>query len=288
MTNFIQVLINGILISGVYVLLASGLTLVFGVMRIINFAHGEFVMLGAYLAFVMYSIFKLDPIVSLPITIILMYIFGVILQKFLVNKILDTPRLNQILLTFGISVILQNFALIVWGGDYVAITTKYSARAISLGGISFGMTRTIAFVLSIIITAILYWMLQKTELGKQLRAISQEKEAAFLMGINVDKMFLITFGIGAALASIAGVLLSLIMYVYPMIGFSFQSKAFCIIILGGLGSIPGAIIGGFILGLVETFVGNFVANGTGWAEGVAFFVMIMILAIKPKGLFGID
>jgi len=283
-----QVIVNGILTGGLYALIAVGLTLIFGVMRVINFTHGETLMLGSYLTYFLFTLFGIDPFISLPLAIFALFMLGVAIQRFVINPVLDAPHLNQILLTFGLVLIIQNLALILWSGNYISMTTRYSAISLQFGPLRVGLTRLLGLVIAISLTILLTLVLKRTEWGKSVRAVTQDREAAMLMGIDVNRVNMVAFGVGSAMGGAAGVVTSMIMYVFPLVGMMFVLKAFAIVVLGGFGSIGGAVLGSLILGLTESLVTNYVPNGSGWAEGVSFIVMILILVIRPKGLIYVE
>lgn len=288
MTVIAQALVNGLMIGGVYALVAIGLTLIFGVMRIINFAHGEFVMLGAYVSYWLFIWYKVDPFLSLLATSLLLGPLGWALQKFLVARVLKADHLNQILLTLGVSITLQNLALVAFSADYVSVNTAYASASVHLGPLTIGLTRGLAFLVSLAFSGGLYLSLTRTELGRTLRAVAQNRDSATLVGIDVEQTYLIAFALAGALAGAAGALTSVLVYTFPRVGFSYVTKAFAVVVLGGLGSVPGAFLGSMILGVTESLVGSFIPAGGGWAEGASFALIILTLLVKPKGIFGVD
>jgi branched-chain amino acid transport system permease protein len=283
---FFQSVANGILIAGLYASVTLGITLVLGVMGIVNFAHGELVMIGAYNSFWLFALFGLDPLLSLPISALLLFVIGLGLFKFTIRPILKDPPLNQLLLTLGISIFFQNLAMMLWKTDSRSVITAYSGMSLNLGMVHLGLTRIITFFIAVALTIILVLFLYKVRSGRAMRAVSENNTAAWLIGINVKRTYLLAFGVASALAGAAGALVSTVMYTYPMVGFKLSLKAFCILVLGGLGNIPGTLVGSLILGLTESFVGTFVPEGSGWADGISFILLIVILVIKPTGLFG--
>jgi branched-chain amino acid transport system permease protein len=285
MEVFAQVLVNGLLTGGLYMVAAVGLTLIFGVLHVIYFAHGETLMLGAYLTYFLFTLLGIDPLLSLFLSVGLMSVLGMLIQKVFIRPVLSAPHLNQILLTYGLAIIIQNVVLVSLGGDYVSMTTRYSGSSLHIGALRVGAVRFFEFLFALALTGGVTWWLQRSETGRAVRAVTQNMEAARLMGIKVDRVFLITFVIGSALGGVAGVMVSLIMYVYPMLGFSFVLKSFAIVVLGGFGSIPGAVVGSVILGMTESLVAQYVSGGSGWSEGVSFVVIILVLLFRPGGLF---
>jgi branched-chain amino acid transport system permease protein len=284
--DFLQSFANGLLIAGLYAAVTLGLTLVLGVMGIVNFAHGEMVMLGAYNTFWLFTLLGIDPLLSIALSGILLFFVGLFIFRFTIRPILKDPPLNQLLLTLGISIFLQNLAMILWKADSRSVITSYSGMSLSLGVVHVGMTRLLTFLIAVGLTLFLLFFLYKARPGKAMRAVSENNTASWLIGINVQKTYLLAFGVACALAGASGALVSTIMYTYPMVGFKLSLKAFCILVLGGLGNIPGALFGSLILGLTESFVGTYVPEGSGWAEGISFILIMVILIIKPTGLVG--
>lgn len=284
MEVFIQALVSGILIGGVYALIGIGLTLIFGVMRVINFAHGELLMVGMYATFYLFTLGHIDPFLSIVIVIPLMFLFGALLQKVFINRILGALPQNQILLTIGLGLIMSNSVMLAFTSDYKILTTKYSSSSFKVMDISISTPLLISFVITAAITAMLYWFLLKTDTGQAIRATAQDREAARLMGINVGRMSIIAFGLGAALAGTAGALISPTYYIFPQVGSAFTLKAFVITVLGGMGSIVGATLGGVLIGIAESVGGVYL--GSGWKEVVVFVLFLAVLLFKPSGLFG--
>jgi branched-chain amino acid transport system permease protein len=284
--SFFQSFANGILIAGLYAAVTLGLTLVLGVMGIVNFAHGELVMLGAYNTFWLFALLGVDPLVSLAISGILLFFIGIGIYRFTIRPILKDPPLNQLLLTLGLSIFFQNLAMILWKTDSRSVITSYSGMSLHLGIVHIGLTRLITFLIAVVLTILLVLFLYKARPGRAMRAVSENNTASWLIGINVQRTYLLAFGVASALAGASGALVSTIMYTFPMVGFKLSLKAFCILVLGGLGNIPGALFGSMILGLTESFVGTYVPEGSGWAEGVSFILIIIVLLIKPTGLAG--
>jgi branched-chain amino acid transport system permease protein len=279
-----QAIISGILVGGVYALIGIGLTIIFGVMRVINFAHGELMMVGMYMTYFLFTLTGIDPFVSIIITIPLMFVFGGILQKVFINRIIGTLPQNQILLTIGLGLIMSNSVMLAFTSDYKILTTSYSSSSVSIAGISISEPLTISFLITAVITAALYWFLMKTDTGQAMRATSQDREAAQLMGINVQRMSILAFGLGASLAGTAGALISPTYYIFPQVGSAFTLKAFVIVVLGGMGSVIGATLGGIIIGVVES-VGA-VTISSDWKDVLVFTIFLLVLLVKPSGLMG--
>jgi branched-chain amino acid transport system permease protein len=284
MILFLQSLISGILIGGVYALIGIGLTIIFGVMRVINFAHGEIMMVGMYMTYFLFTLFGIDPFVSVLITIPLMFVFGAILQKLFINRILGALPQNQILLTIGLGLIMSNSMMLAFTSDYKILTTSYSSSSYRLAGLSVSKPLAISFLITVVITAALYWFLMKTDTGQAIRATAQDREAAQLMGINVKWMSTLAFGIGASMAGTAGALISPTYYIFPQVGSAFTLKAFVITVLGGMGSVVGATLGGIIIGVVESMGAAYISSD--WKDVVVFSIFLLVLLIKPSGLMG--
>ncbi|MBO8172954.1 MAG: branched-chain amino acid ABC transporter permease [Bacillaceae bacterium] len=282
MDLFLQSLISGIMTGGVYAIIALGLTLIFGVMRIINMAHGEFLMIGMYISYFSYTLFHIDPFISIVISAPLTFLLGVVIYRFVVSR--SQNEENSLILTAGLSLVLANTALLLWSPDYRHLKVPYGTEVVKLGNISVSLPMLISFLITIAITLLLYWFLNKTDLGLAIRASAQESEAATVMGINVKKIAMITFGIGAAFASISGSLLAPALYAYPTIGTLFLVKAFVVVVLGGMGSVEGALIGGIILGVTESLGSVYISTGMTDAFGLILFLLILLF--RPSGLFG--
>ena len=284
MTVFLQSIISGILIGGVYALIGIGLTLIFGVMRVINFAHGDIQMVGMYLTYLLFTLLGIDPFVSVLIGFPLMFIFGGVLQKVFINRVLEAAGENQILLTIGLGLIMSNTVMLIFTSDYKILTTSYSSASFKLGGISISTPLLISFLIISVITAALYWFLLKTDTGQAIRATAQDREAAQLMGINVKQISIIAFGLGSALAGTAGALISPTYYIFPQVGGIFTLKAFVIVVLGGMGSVVGATLGGILIGIAESTSAVYI--GSGWKDVVVFSLFLLVLLFKPAGLMG--
>jgi branched-chain amino acid transport system permease protein len=284
MSIFLQALISGVLIGGVYALIGIGLTIIFGVMRVINFAHGDLMMLGMYLTFYVFTLMHIDPFVSIVITMPLMFVFGALLQKVLINRVLGALPQNQILLTIGLGLIMSNSVMLAFTSDYKILSTSYSSSSVKFAGLSISSPLVISFLITVVITIALYWFLLKTDTGQAIRATAQDREAARLMGINVGRMSVLAFGLGTSLAATAGALIAPTYYIFPQVGSIFTLKAFVITVLGGMGSVVGATLGGVLIGVAESVGG--VYFGAGWKDVVVFVLFLLVLLFKPSGLLG--
>lgn len=284
METFFQSLVNGILTGTLYAMIGVGLTVIFGVMRIINLAHGEMVMLGMFGAYWSYTLWKIDPFVSALLWVPLLFVAGMLAYRFLLKAIIPGGELNTLLYTAGLSLLIANLALFAWTGDYRTLNLPYAVEPLRPFGIAVPVPLAIAFGLAALITVALYLFLARTDTGRAVRATSQNAEAAALMGINVENISMITFGLGAALAAAAGVLLMPSLYLYPTVGEILIVKCFVIVVLGGLGSVPGAIAGGILLGVVESFGAVYVS--VAYKDTIGFIIFLLVLLFRPQGLFG--
>ena len=281
---FLQSLLSGILTGGVYALAGIGMSLVFGVMNISNFAHGDLMMLGMYLAYFAFTLLHIDPYLSLLLIIPTAFLFGFLIEKVFIHRIIHHPHQNQILLTIGLGLIMSNTALLAFTSDPKILTTSYSSSAVNIGGISLSVPLLLSFAITTVIIGILFVFLSKTTTGLALWATSQNRDAAQLMGINVAKMSAIAFGLGTALAATAGALIAPTYYIHPLAGHTFLLKAFTICVLGGLGSVVGAGVGGIIIGIVESMSSTYLSSD--WKDVVVFIIFLMVLLLRPQGLLG--
>jgi branched-chain amino acid transport system permease protein len=284
MEVFLQSVLSGILVGGVYALIGIGLTIIFGVMRVINFAHGDLLMLGMYATWFIFTKTGLDPYVALIATAPLLFLWGAFLQKTLINRVLNALPQNQILLTIGLGLIMSNTMLLIFTSDYRILTTSYSSSSFDVFGLSVSQPLLISFLITVAITVALFWFLQRTDTGQAIRATAQDRDAAQLMGINVRWTSVLSFGIGSALAGAAGALIAPTYYIYPQVGGAFTLKAFVIVVLGGMGSIVGATLGGLIIGVTESLSALYVASGL--KELVVYVLFLALLLFKPSGLLG--
>ncbi len=285
METFLQSLVNGTLTGSLYAMIGVGLTVIFGVMRIINLAHGEMVMLGMFSAYWSFTLWKIDPFLSAVVWVPLFFIAGMLTYRQLLKAVMPGGELNTLLYTAGLSLLVANIGLFIWTGDYRTLNLPYAMTPLRPFGIAVPVPLAIAFVLASLITAGLYLFLARTDVGRAIRATSQNPEAAALMGINVDRVSMITFGLGTALAAAAGVLLVPSLYLYPTVGEILIVKCFVIVVLGGLGSIPGAIAGGLLLGTVESLGAVYVS--VAYKDAIGFVMFLLVLLFRPQGLFGV-
>lgn len=279
----LQVVINGLLIGGVYALVSIGLTLLFGVVDIVNFANGEFLMLGMYITYWTWFMIGMDPIVTLFISIPILFIIGALVQKYLFKYIMGASPLTQIFLTVGLQFVLQNIVLMAFGPQLFKLKTGYSEHSIHLGASTISTPKLIAFVISIVLSILLFLFLNRTDMGKAMKAAQQDRQTAALLGINTDRIFWIAAGISAALTGAAGTAISTYNPVEPTVGSAFGLMAYITVILGSLGNLKGAVVGGLILGLAESFGIQFISADAG--KLLSFSIFVLVLMIRPQGLF---
>lgn len=281
---FFQTIVNGLFTGGIYALVAVGLTLIYGVMLITNFAHGEFLMLGIYVAFWAYTLFGIDPYLAIPIAALLVFALGALIQRGLVQRVLDAHPLNQIVLLVGVSTLIVGLVQVFFGAEPRSIHVSYETQVWAALGLRFSIPRTVAFAASLIISFGLYAFLRFTRVGKAIRAVSQSRTAALLMGIDIKAIYMLTFGIGTAITAIGGVLLAPNNKMIPTMGSSYSVIAFVVVVLGTMGNFVGALLGGLIIGVVEAFAGFFLGGDVKIVASMLIFILILLF--KPSGLFG--
>jgi branched-chain amino acid transport system permease protein len=280
--DLLQVVISGLLLGGVYALFAAGMSMIFGVLRVINLAHGEFMMLGAYTTFWLFALANVNPLLSIPVSALVMFSLGAVIERTMIERVVSQPLLSSLLLTFGLSTLFMGIALSVWTANFRSV--PYLTGSVDVLGIDLSQTRLVAFAIAFALTALTYGFLRFTTFGKAIRATAQNAEVAQVCGINVGRVRLVTFALGSAMAAVAGSLTAMIFTVSPEMGRIFLGRAFAIVVLGGLGSFVGAFIGALVLGVVETVTAYF--TDTQIAEGVSYAVLVLVLLLRPSGLFG--
>ena len=281
MNIFLQACLNGLMIGGFYSLMGMGQNVIFGVMKIINFCHGEMLMVGMYLAYVFYEYLGIDPYFSLPLVALVMFIAGAIFQHTLITPSLGTKSFTNLLfLTVGMGILLTNGAQVIFTSDYRTITTDYSSTILPIGPVTVALSRIVSFIALIAVSIALTYFLKCTKTGKKIRAVSQNPIGAQVVGIDTKKIYMITYGLGAALAGISGALLTLFYVINPTAGSNFGFRALIVVVVGGLGSISGAFWAGIFLGLLETLVSLFI--GPSLRSLVVFATFIVILVIRQN------
>lgn len=289
MDYIFQAIINGVLIGSIYGLTALGLTLIFGVIKVINFAHGSILMVGMYAAYWMVKLTGVNPYAALVIVVPALFFFGYFMQQLVIKPVFKAERdvrepATVIIVTTGVWYVLDNLSLMMFGAEYRVLKTSITGHIFVIGDYIISAPKFYGFIATIATALALFWFLKYTRMGKAIRAASLDRDAASLMGINQYKIYNIAFGIGTATAGVAGCVLLPFYYVFPTVGVIFDIKAFIIVVLGGLGSIHGAVIGGVIVGLIESIFSQFMAST--WTEAITYAVFLMILFFKPSGLFG--
>ena len=290
-----QAIVTGLLIGGVFGLVAMGLTLIFGVLDIINFAHGALLTIGMYITFVLFDRFGIDPYLAILVTVPALFLIGAVIHRTIIHPARNAPAHNQLLLTLGLALFIENLMLVIFSATPRSIRLDYGRGLTEIGplaidfpihiaGTTITLTKLAAFVFAVVLATLLYLLLNRTTLGKAIRATAQNKDGARLVGISTDRISLITFGLGVACVGAAAALVLPFLAVDPLIGNTFNITAFVIVVLGGMGSIPGALLGGLIIGLTQELGVVFAPSSTKLL-GV-FFVFILVLLLRPQGLLG--
>ena len=277
-----QVVLSGLLAGALYAMVALGLALIFGVMRVINIAHGPLLMLGAYATFFLYQWFGMNPYASLVVSMPLLFGVGVLLQRTLVFRVVDAPELSSLLLTFGVSIALVNLAQLAFTSDLRSV--EFLTGSWLIGPLALSKPRAVAFLFAAMITAAAFLFLKRTKLGKAIRATSQSREVALVCGIDVQRIHMLAFGLASALAAAGGTLVAVMVAVQPEMGGIWTFKSFLVIVLGGAGNYPGALLGGMLLGLIEQLASLFLT--TQLSEAIAYVLLVLVLLVRPTGLLG--
>ena len=293
---FLQTLIAGFMLGGLYALIGLGMALIMGVMRVINLAHGDFMMIAMYIAYWLFTLFEIDPYVSVFIAAPALFLFGLVIQKYLLTPVMKVESIlphNLVILTVGLAMVFSNLATVFFTGDYRSTPVSYASNAWYLTDywpaspieLSLSMPWTLSFIVAVIITIALWIFLTKTDTGKSIRATAQDVDAALLLGVNVNRVRMVTFGIGLVLVAAAGCLFIPIYYLYPALGKQFTNVGFVITVIGGMGSTNGAVIGGLILGIFESMTATYI--GMGWAPVGRFAIFVAALIFLPGGIASI-
>ncbi len=286
MDQFMQALINGLMLGGFYALMVLGFSIIWGVMGVINLAHGEFLMAGAYSAWYMSEKFGWEPLASLIIVFLGFFVIGYILQRILINRVIDRPHLISLLVTFGLAIIMSNAFKLIFTATPRTVETYFSGFW-PVGDVTIPIAKTIIFVMALLIMGSLFLFLQYTRMGKSIRAAAQNREAARIVGIEIGLVYAMTFAICIGITGMAGALISPVQPIFPFMGAPLTLKAFAITAMAGLGSIPGALVGGVVLGLIETFVATYVPGvGTNLGIVSSYVILVVVLVLRPQGLFG--
>jgi len=283
-TVFLQAVINGLLLGGVYAAYSAGFSLIFGVMGVVNLAHGELIMIGAFTSYWMFQLLNLDPYLSLPFAALFLFCFGYLIQKYIINRVIDLPPIMSYILTFGIHLVVANIAVKMFTHDFRSITTSYSGANAAIMGVTVPYARLATFCLALAVIAALWSFLNRTETGRAIRATAMDKDVARLMGVNVREIYALTFAIGAAITGLAGASMSPFVVIFPEMGLEYTIVAFCVVVLGGMGYIPGALWGGLILGVVQSLATTYLSAGISVAT--TFFLLFLMLVFRPAGIVG--
>lgn len=285
MSIFLQLLLNGLLLGGAYAIISIGLTLIFGVVRVVNFAHGEFLMVGMYVVWLLAQHMGLHPYASAALVALLLFGIGALIQRAVIQPLLSADAHIQIFATVGVSTVLLNLALLLFGADIRKADVTFGTEPMSLGSFTFVSGQVITFVVAIVVAVGMHMFLKHTYTGRAFRALAQNRVSAALMGVNVNKAYILAFGIGAGLVGLAAGLLAVQYPAFPTVGQYFVLTAFVIVVLGGMGSLPGAVIGSMFIGIIDSMAGYYI--GPALKEVMYFIVFLAILVVRPTGLFGL-
>ncbi len=286
MADLAQLVIIGLLAGGIYAAVGIGFGLVWGVLNIVNLAHGALVIIGAYLTWQIFSAFGLDPFLTLPIDAVVLFVLGYAVQRGVINRIIRAPLLFTFLLTFGLNLIAVNVLLLIFKSDFRSVTTAYSGAGLELGGIVVPYIRLAALGVALAMAAALALLLGRTRVGLAIQAVGSDRDAAQLVGIDLRHAYAVTYGLGAGCAGVAGGLIAMIQAITPTAGEPYTLQAFVVVILGGLGRVSATVVGGLAFGLVEAFGQSIPGSGSVFANAIAFGVMVLVLVTRPQGLMG--
>jgi branched-chain amino acid transport system permease protein len=287
MTLVVQQVILGLLIGGIYVAVAMGFSLVWGILNIVNLAHGALVVVGAYLTWWLFARWRVDPFLSLPVVAVALFAFGYVLQRVLVNRIIRAPLFFTLLLTFGVNLAIVNLLLLLFQPDFRSVTPAYAGSGLGIGGVQVPYLRVGALVVAMLMALAVALLLNRTRTGAAIQAVGADRDAARLVGIDLRHVYALTFAVGAACAGVAGTLISTIQAITPTAGEPYTLQAFVVVVLGGLGRVSATVVGGLLFGLVETLGQTMVPGlGAGWANAIAFAVLVVVLLVRPQGLLG--
>ena len=286
MTDFVQLVIIGLLAGGIYAVVGVGFGLVWGVLNIVNLAHGALVIVGAYLTWQLFTSFGLDPFLTLPLDAVALFALGYLLQRSLINRIVRAPLLFTFLLTFGVNLIAVNILLLIFKSDFRSVTPSYSGQGMELGSVVIPYVPLASLGVSLLVAAALAFVLNRTRAGLAILAVAADRDAAQLVGIDLRHTYAVTFGLGAACAGVAGGLIAMIQAITPTAGEPYTLQAFVVVILGGLGRVSATVVGGLAFGLIEAFAQSIPGSGSVFANAIAFGLMVLVLVTRPQGLLG--
>lgn len=279
-----QVIVNGLLLGGLYACIAVGFSLIWGVLNLINLAHGSMMIMGAYVTWLISTSTGVDPFLTLPIAAAVVFFFAYAVQRVLINRIIDGSAFMTLILTFGLNLVLINLHIALFTADLRSVPVPYSGAGLEINGVRIPYVRLAVFALALALTIGLHVFLTRSRIGQAIRAVAQHRRAAAVVGVDIKEIYAITFAIGGFVAGAAGSLMAIVFSFSPVIGDAFTLKSFVVVILGGLGSVPGALLGGVVLGMIESIAVVVLAGG--WRDAVTFSLLVIILVLRPQGLLG--
>jgi branched-chain amino acid transport system permease protein len=285
-SQFAQQVILGLLLGGVYVAVALGFSLVWGILNIVNLAHGAFVIIGAYVTWALFAHLHVDPFLSLPVDAVALFAIGYVLQRGVINRVIRAPVLFTFLLTFGLNLVIVSLLLLIFTGDFRSVNPSYAGAGLQIGSIAIPYIRVGGLVVAFLLAAILWAILNRSRAGAAILAVGADRDAAQLVGIDLRHAYALTFAIGAAFAGVAGGIISTFQSITPTAGDPYTLQAFAVVILGGLGRVSATVAGGLLFGLIEVLAQSAPGLGSGYANAIAFAVLVVVLVVRPQGLLG--
>jgi len=285
-SQFIQQVILGLLLGGVYVAVALGFSLVWGILNIVNLAHGALVIIGAYITWLLFTHWHIDPFITLPVDALALFVIGYALQRAVINRLIRAPLLFTFLLTFGINLVIVSLLLLIFTGDFRSVTPSYSGSGLELGSITIPYIRVAGLAVALVLAGILWAILNRTRTGAAILALGADRDAAQLVGVDLRHMYALTFAIGAAFAGVAGGIITTFQSIAPTAGDPYTLQAFAVVILGGLGRVSATVVGGLAFGLIEVLGQSAPGLSSGYANAIAFVVLVVVLVVRPRGLLG--
>ena len=286
MSQFTQQVVLGLLLGGIYVAVALGFSLVWGILNIVNLSHGALVIVGSYLTWALFTRLHVDPFLSLPVDAVALFVIGYLLQRGVINRIIRAPLLFTFLLTFGINLVIVSILLLIFTSDFRAVTPSYSGSGLHLGSVTVPYIRAAGLAVALALAVILWAVLNRTRIGAAIQAVGADRDAAQLVGIDLRHIYALTFAIGAAVAGIAGGIISTFQSITPTAGDPYTLQSFAVVILGGLGRVSATVAGGLAFGLIEILGQSAPGLGSGYANAIAFVVLVVVLVVRPRGLLG--
>ena len=286
MSQFTQQIILGLLLGGIYVAVALGFSLVWGILNIVNLAHGALVIVGAYITWLLFDRLHVDPFLSLPVGALALFVLGYALQRGVINRVIRAPLLFTFLLTFGINLVIVSLVLLIFTADFRSVTPTYSGNGLHLGGVTIPYIRLGGLAVALLLAGILWAILNRTRIGAAILAVGADRDAAQLVGIDLRHIYALTFAIGAAFAGVAGGIISTSQSITPTAGDPYTLQSFAVVILGGLGRVSATVVGGLAFGLIEVLGQSAPGLGSGYAGAIAFVVLVIVLVVRPRGLLG--